>query len=676
MPMQTPSFAPGIIYDETALSSRPLWVDGDYVRFHNGMPEPIGGWQKATEDTFIGVCRNLFQWSSIPGRKYTAVGTHRKLYAYLDNLLYDITPIDATAALPNNPVSTTSGSATVTITDTSHQRIAGAYVYLTDLTATGGLQIGGTTTTLANNPISVTNGGSLVIITDTAHGLSDGDMVTISGATTTGGIDVDGLYTIKVIDADSYYVQDDEVAGATATGGGASVSCQRWKGYPVVEVLTANTYTITASAAASSTATGGGAGGDVRRELNPGYQDASYTSGFGIGGFGSAGYAYASANPEYRYPRTWSLDNINETLYACPRGGGIYSWGLNISERAVIVTNAPTENASMAVSPEGFLFAIGTLNGSTFDPMFVRNADADDVTIWTPADDNSANFFREMTDGSRSVVGRRMQNQLMIWTDRALYGLRFSEGFGYTTNLIGTACGLIGPNAVAAKDGMAIWMGVDKNFYIYTDGPPQVLDCPMRDWLFNDTDELQYDKITAVFNGEFNEFWCFFPSADEGECDRYVSFQVDSKAWAKGTMARTAVIDRILLRAPMAADTDGVLWFQEQAGAGANGNPIEAWIESSPIQVGEGDASMSITQIIPDFKNLTVGASMTIYGQQWPFSSQDQYGPYVITDATPVVDVRAAARQISFRIESLEDGSSFWRLGRVRINATPNGKRG
>jgi hypothetical protein len=55
-------FKPGINRDQTNYSGEGGWSDCDKVRFFSGFPQKLGGWLKTTPETFIGVCRQVWNW--------------------------------------------------------------------------------------------------------------------------------------------------------------------------------------------------------------------------------------------------------------------------------------------------------------------------------------------------------------------------------------------------------------------------------------------------------------------------------------------------------------------------------------------------------------------------------------------------------------------------------------
>jgi len=182
MPLQKLQFKPGINRENTNYAGEGGWYDCDKVRFRSGFPEKIGGWQNLAASvagvfyTYKGVCRNLWNWITLNSSNLLAVGTEQKLYVENGGAYYDITPIRNTA-------------------------------------------------TINNNPFAITSGSKLVTVTDTAHGATVGTYVTFSGATGANYTVFNAEYEIvAVVDANSYQIILSTAASATGSGGGASVS--------------------------------------------------------------------------------------------------------------------------------------------------------------------------------------------------------------------------------------------------------------------------------------------------------------------------------------------------------------------------------------------------------------------------------------------------------------------
>ena len=98
MPLTKLQFQPGINKEGTEYSADAGWYDADKVRFRKGRPEKIGGWEKYSTSSFLGVCRSLEDWVVVDGIAYIGVGTHLKFYVNEGSSFHDITPIRATTS--------------------------------------------------------------------------------------------------------------------------------------------------------------------------------------------------------------------------------------------------------------------------------------------------------------------------------------------------------------------------------------------------------------------------------------------------------------------------------------------------------------------------------------------------------------------------------------------------
>ena len=128
MPLRKYVFRAGINREGTNYSNEGGWFDADKVRFRKGRPERIGGWQKYSNDTFIGTCRKIYPYKATNGDTFVILGTHQKLYNLSGDVYYDITPIRATTSAGDITFAATNGSTTITATDTSHGAVEGDFV--------------------------------------------------------------------------------------------------------------------------------------------------------------------------------------------------------------------------------------------------------------------------------------------------------------------------------------------------------------------------------------------------------------------------------------------------------------------------------------------------------------------------------------------------------------------
>jgi hypothetical protein len=180
MPLTNFTIKPGINKEVTDYTGQGQWVDSDNVRFFNGLPQKIKGWDKFVDTTIVGVVRDQHGWISLDGTRYDAFGTDRKLYVYEEGTVFDITPIRDTEAL-TNPF-TTNGTATVLVTDSGHGCETGSFVTFDSFSTIDGLDM--------NQEFEVTS-----VVNSSAYTLTHTS--TASGSTAGGGGTGDANYQIN-----------------------------------------------------------------------------------------------------------------------------------------------------------------------------------------------------------------------------------------------------------------------------------------------------------------------------------------------------------------------------------------------------------------------------------------------------------------------------------------------
>jgi len=414
--------------------------------------------------------------------------------------------------------------------------------------------------------------------------------------------------------------------------------------------------------------------------LAAGLEDSLGTTagGYGSGTYGSGTYGGVSALTEI-FPRTWSFATWGEYLLACPRGQTLYQWSLDTGVIAAAVTNAPTNIAAVFVTAERIVVACGAqpYGSVTFDPLLVRWSDQEDNTVWTPTAANQAGEY-PLSHGSRVVRGLPSRKVNLLWTDAALYSMTYlgDPVLVYGFELLGQGCGLIGPNAAAEKDGAAFWMTRGGQFYSWSGGSPQALVCPVQRYVTDNLNWLQSEKVYCSIDSANNEVLWLYPDSRDGdgdECSRYVLYNYIENLWSVGSFDRTAWIDAGVLQYPIAADTTGLVYYQEY-GHTANGGAITAFLESAPRDLADGDQLASILRVLPDVEDLQGGLTITLSGRMMPAGAEASSGPYTIMTTTEKIDLRLTARQFSVRMDS-NSAPSFWRFGAPRFDIRLTGSK-
>ena len=514
---------------------------------------------------------------------------------------------------------------------------------------------------------AATNGSATITVADTAHGCVLDDFVTFSGAVSLGG-----AITATVLNQE----------------------------YQVTSLVNANSYTITATATANASDTGNGGTNTVGTyQINVGLNDAAVGSGWGAGTYsrGTWGSAANVTIPSTSL-RLWSMDNFGEDLLANVRGGAIYYWNTSagIGTRAVNITSVSgsaqpqVANIVLVSERDRHVLAFGCDpegDPGNLDPLTIRFSTQESFTVWNALATNTAGELR-VGSGSEIVAAIQTKQQVVVFTDRSVSAMQYiGPPFTFGLAEVSTNTSILGQNAAVAVGDAVYWMGNDV-FYRY-DGNVSIIPCPVEEFVFDNVNTSQLSKVTAGSNSEFNEVWWFYPSANSETNDRYVAFNYSDNTWFFGSLDRTAWDAGGVSGFPIAASPDGNIYFQENGISDGSTNPpspLNSFVESSGIDVGDGDQFMSVKRIIPDvgFRNSTGTplVTFTLNARTYPGSgtTQTESGNTVRTSSTPLekytnqIDVRLRGRSVSLRVESNEVNTQ-WRLGTPRIDIRPDGRR-
>jgi hypothetical protein len=631
MPLTKLKFRPGINREVTSYSNEGGWYDCDMIRFRYGVPEKIGGWQQASSSTFLGTCRALHTYVSLAGDVYTGAGTNLKYYLYLGGAFTDITPLRST---------TSAGDVTF------------ARVGVGDATLT---------------------------VTDTNHGAVANDFVTYSGAASLGG---------NII---------------------AAVLNQE---YQIASVTDASTYTIEAkdtsgnAVLAASGDSGNGGGSTVGKyQINTGLDSTVFGTGWGTSTWGRGTWGSSSTLTVSDTLRLWSHDNFGEDLIFNVRDGGIYYWDTSAktlgTDRAVTLASLDTDSAIPTIAKQVLvsdrdrhIVAFGCDGETTIgtqDPLLIRFSDAESTTTWNALATNSAGELR-VGSGSEIICAVETRQQIIVFTDSSLHAMQFlGPPFTFGISQLSENITIMGPMAAKAVDDTIFWMG-QEDFYVF-DGRVQKLPCAVRSYIFDDFNVAQNQKVFAALNSTFDEVWWFYPSGDSTEIDKYVIYNYQDKAWSYGSLARTAWLDRGINDYPLATGTDYYLYNHEFGLDDGSTNPpcaISSHIESSQIDIGDGERFAFIRRLIPDvtFGGSTATsptATFTLKTRNFPG------GAYLSSDNSSVTQTEAATSTVveqftnqafvrlrgrSFALRVASSGEQVqWRLGSPRVEVRQDGRQ-
>lgn len=515
-----------------------------------------------------------------------------------------------------------------------------------------------------------------------------------------------GSTTVTVVDNNSGasvgdYVYFESVSGLTGTNVATYIENDGNPHY-ITKLNGTASYNIELSTAADGTNLNAGTG-TGNYYLESGIGTAVIGPGWGAGTWGRSTWGSGISQVAGQGIRLWSVDNFGEDLLVNLYDEGLYYYDSSGAAGTRLVdlstqgggfsSDVPTVSRFVVTSDidrHCLAFGCNALGQTAQDKLLIRWADQEDPYNWTPSASNTAGDLR-LSQGTEITAVVQTRKEILIWTDRSLHTMQFT-GPPYTFGqaLIADNIRIGGPNAAIAVNDLVYWMG-SENFYRY-DGRVQLLPCTVREYVFGDINRSQNSKIYAATITQQNEVWWLYCSAESTENDRYVVFNYADNVWYYGTLERTAMIDasstvRIY---PQATAVDGYLYDHEKGlddGSTSPATAINAYIESSDFDLGEGDRFMLTNRIIPDItfagsSSTSPSVDFSIKVKNYPGGSysEDISGTTTRTATTPVeqytpqVFLRARGRAAAIKVDSSGSGVS-WRLGAPRIDIRQDGRR-
>ena len=713
MPMKTLKFKPGIVKDITSYANEGGYVDGDKIRFRFGFPEKIGGWVKFSASSYEGTARRLHNWVGLDGSDFLGIGSHLKYYIEEGQIFNDITPIRSTTSAGDVTFAATNGSTTITVTDQAHGAIAGDFVTFSDAASLGGTITAAVlnieyqiqtfinsntytiTSAIAANSSDTGNGGSSTVGTYQINtGLDNTVGGTGWGAGQWSGT-TSGALSTTINEGGTF--SDSDTTLTVTSGTGISNNDFILIDQEILKVTNVSTNDLTVTRAQSGTEASSHANGaTVFLIVGNASSDDDFV------GWGSA----ASVTVPGAQIRTWSHDNFGEDLIINARDSSLFYWDktLGTSARAIELSatstfsgekSVPTIAKQVLVSDVDrhvIAFGCDAVNSSSSaaqgngvqDPLLIRFSSQENPVDWFPTATNTAGDLR-LGAGSTFVQAVETKREILVYTDKSLHSMRFiGPPFTFGITQIASNITIMSPSAAIATEDVVYWMGID-NFYVHA-GQTAQLPCTVKDEVFTNFNLEEKDKVVAGINSEFGEVWWFYPSASSSENDKYVIWNYVEKVWYFGSLVRTAWLDRGIRNFPIAASTPHL--FNHESGFDDDTSAMTAFIETAPIDIGDGDKFVSLKRVIPDltFTGSVTGSSpnatFTVKARDFPGSDFDQTGTGTTsrTATSPVeqftekLDYRIRGRSFAIRLDSSALGCKF-KMGTPRVDIREDGRR-
>lgn len=724
-----PKFSVGVNALNKGLANEGGFADANFVRFWQGLPQTLGGWQLHTTETFEGAARGSHDWRTLEGKTALAWGTDSHLYCEIAGAKRDITP-NLHETVLTDCFTTVSGSNIVTVYLPFHRlKVGEAFTFSNHQDTVGGLTIEGTFTVAevetigrfnfeftsnATSTVATPAGGNVDFVAALPAGLVSNPLTGYgSGTYGAGGYGASsesanelrvwslanwgefllanpsgyGIFEFQpeleyfdlayngsfTGNADGWGLGTDWAYGAdkvTKTAGTASNLSQ-----DVDQVLEGGRYyTVTFTVTVTA--------GSLKFRVNCGDPAAVI----------DVGAASSAITKSGTYSRLFlcPADPVDIVFEAdATFAGSVDTVSYQLIDRAYRIVTAPACVDAMSVDPRGLVIAYGcSLLDGSYSATTVRCSDIGNNRAWIPDTDSLASEITLNGVGGRLMAGLSTREQNLVWSDQRVLALSYTGTIGaaFAPFDLGGGCGLLSRHAMSEHNGFVFWATNTRQFRIFrgigatSKGIPEILPCPLLEEVFDNLDWRQTLKVHAGINPQFSEAWFFIPDTRDGnECSRayVVSWaEADNNGnvpWVSHILPRTSwrpsgTFQNPIGFAPPINEVSRI--FDHEQGYTANGQALNEFIETSPFDAGEGETFLTIDRIEPHFSDQAGNVGVVLKG--WRSQNGTPYEAAQMT-ATPTTEFllpRFMARRAAMRLTGLTAGG-FWRYGKVILNVKP-----
>jgi len=154
------------------------------------------------------------------------------------------------------------------------------------------------------------------------------------------------------------------------------------------------------------------------------------------------------------------------------------------------------------------------------------------ITDWNGATANQVNMASSKIIKGIPVRGGTNSPSGLFWATDSLIRVSFTgtTPLYWRYDIISSQISTISSSCFVEMDGIFYWMGVDR-FYQYNGAVSVLPNDKNVNWLFDNLNFVQRQKVWATKVPRYNEIWFFYPRGDATECTDAIIFNVKDKIW-------------------------------------------------------------------------------------------------------------------------------------------------
>jgi len=618
MPLAKIIFRPGIEREGTQLTAGPGWYDMDKMRFRQGRPEKIGGWEKFSASVIKGVARSLFDWSTAASAAYLGIGTNLKFYVESGGAYNDITPIRLTTA---------AGDAT----------------------------------------FAAVNGDATLTVTENGHGAGAGDYVTFSGAASLGGnilaAVINHEYAVATVtDSNTYAVEATDAAGATVTANGSDTGNGGGSTVAAYQINIGTNNFIASTGFGVSTFSSGTFGGGSSLSF--------------------AGQLRLYSQDEFGDDLIFNPRGGGVYFWDESAGTGVRAVDLSTLSGASDTPTVALHVMVSTLDRHVICFGVNSLGSAVLDPLLVRWSNQESAAVWTPTATNTAGGQVLSGGKSIVGVVKTRQEFLIFTEVSIHSMRFSGAPFVYQFSVVSENISSIGPNAAVSIGDVVYFMGNKGFYAYQGSIqriPCTVLDFVFS--AIDKTQYHKVFAASNIDNSEVTWFYPQGSGGAEINryvTYNYLEQVWSFGALARGAWIEAESRSFPIASSMITGDLDNNVLYNHEFGHDDEGSELVGFVESGEVSIGDGDSFAFMRRVIPDFRfdgaSGNASVTMNIKGVGFPLETPVTLSTSTITSSTKQNHVRVRAREVLLRLSSTGTGYG-WTMGNFRFDMRTDGRR-
>jgi hypothetical protein len=181
-----------------------------------------------------------------------------------------------------------------------------------------------------------------------------------------------------------------------------------------------------------------------------------------------------------------------------------------------------------------FIFAYGSngfISNNNVD-LTLANYSTQNFYDWNGALANQVNVAASKIVKGMTVRGGTNSPSGLFWATDSLVRVSFTgqAPLYWRYDIVSSQISIMSSSSIVEMDGTYFWMGVDR-FYQYNGNVSVLPNDKNVNWLFDNLNYQQRQKVWATKIPRYNEIWFFYPRGTATECTDAIIYNVKDKLW-------------------------------------------------------------------------------------------------------------------------------------------------